>query len=101
MPVFFESRCMDVARTAGKRAVLFAAIFFAPPQTSTKKDFRCHHSRTFEYKQKLKCYSNDSFLIYQLHGSCHQDQMIKLKSKKCIAVRENDTARAQDWNNSV
>ena len=66
MPVFFESRCMDVARTAGKRAVLFAAIFFAPPQTSTKKDFRCHHSRTFEYKQKLKCYSNDSFLIYQI-----------------------------------
>ena len=66
MPVFFESRCMDVARTARKRAVLFAAIFFAPPQTSTKKDFRCHHSRTFEYKQKLKCYSNDSFLIYQI-----------------------------------
>jgi hypothetical protein len=57
---------MDVARTARKRAVLFAAIFFAPPQTSTKKDFRCHHSRTFEYKQKLKCYSNDSFLIYQI-----------------------------------
>jgi hypothetical protein len=99
MPVFFESPWMCVARTAGKRAVLFAAIFV--PLLSGTKDFRCHHSRTFRFKQKLNCYSNDCFLIYQLHGSCHQDQMIKLKSKKCIAVRENDTARAQDWNNSV
>jgi hypothetical protein len=43
------------ARLAKKRPCCTLQSFLPPTQANTKKDFRFHHSRAFEFKENFAC----------------------------------------------
>ena len=55
MPLFCVKKSPNFGATRYEAAVLYAAIFFVPHKPNTKKDFRFHHSRAFEFKENFAC----------------------------------------------